>query len=247
MPDPTTPSRRVPAQLAALGLLLLASCTTTGGSDDPLEGTNRAFHALNKGVDQVVLRPVSQIYGAVTPDPVEDMVSNAAANLGAPGDAVNYILQGDFASALKMTGRFAVNSTIGLAGLFDPATELGLLAETTDFGQTLHVWGVKEGAYVELPLLGPSTGRDALGRAVDIVLDPVNALVSAPESDYVLGARILGTVDQRKRLAGVVDELLYNSADSYAASRTAYLEYRRRQLGGEIDAEEFDDPFAFDE
>ena len=175
-----------------LGLICALAGTVSACSDnltpegiaDPLEPVNRTTHAVNKGVDTLVLRPVSQAYGAITPDPVENSVANAVNNLGEPSNAVNHILQGDPGKALNTIGRFGVNSTIGIAGLFDPATELGLVAETTDFGQTLHVWGAEEGAYLELPLLGPSTARDATGRVVDFILDPVNALVPDDELAY---------------------------------------------------------------
>lgn len=239
------------SQSAIVLMVFLGACTTgvvtDGDISDPIEPANRAIHQVNKGIDTVILRPVSQVYGAITPDPVERSIGNATANLGVPGDAINQILQGDLVAALRSVGRFGVNTTIGLAGLFDPASELGLVAETTDFGQTLHIWGLGEGAYVEMPLFGPSTSRDAVGTVVDIVLDPLNALVPAPESDYILGANALGVVNQRKQLGEVIDTLLYRSADSYAVARRSYLDNRRKELrGDELDADDFDDPFAFE-
>lgn len=236
--------------IALLAVATLAACASgdlgPDGVYDPLQPTNRAIHSVNKGLDTVILGPAGEIYGAITPDPVEDMVANATANLGSPGDAVNFFLQGDVQGLLNAVGRFAINSTIGLAGLFDPATELGIIARTTDFGQTLHVWGVGEGAYVEMPVLGPSTARDAVGTLVDFVLDPVNAIVPASESDVLLGARVLERVDQRHRFDTLVDQLLYESADSYTAAQIAYLKARRAALKGETDEADVEDPFAFE-
>ena len=238
-----------PVQLVAL-IVLVAGCSTTtpnvDGVYDPLEPTNRAIHQLNKGLDTAVLKPASQVYGAILPDPVEDMVANAASNLSEPGDAINRLLQGDIEGILVSLGRFGINSTIGIAGLFDPATGLGIPARPTDFGETLHVWGVGEGPYVELPVFGPSTARDAFGRVVDVVLDPVTILSNPPEGDYVLVTRVLETVDRRHRYSFVVDGVLYESADSYAAARIAYLQNRRASLKGEVDEADIEDPFAFE-
>ena len=140
------PHRVLPAM--AVFMCFMSACTTSDMTpsdiSDPIEPANRAVHKVNKGLDTVILRPASQVYGAITPDPVERSVGNAAANLGVPGDAINHILQGDFAAALRNVGRFGVNTTVGLAGLFDPATELGLVAETTDFwtdAACLGRWG----------------------------------------------------------------------------------------------------------
>lgn len=227
----------------------LSACSATGTGDsefyDPLEPTNRAIHQFNKGLDVIILDPASRAYDAVLPEPVEDMVSNAASNLGEPSDAVNRLLQGDVEGLLVSVGRFGINSVLGIAGLFDPATGLGIPARPTDFGETLHVWGVGEGAYVELPLLGPSTARDAVGRVVDVLTDPVAILVGPPEIDYVLVTRTLDTVDKRHRYSFVVDGILYESADSYAAARTAYLQNRRASLKGEVDESDIEDPFEF--
>lgn len=231
-------------------VFLIAGCAS-GEFDhtspyDPLEPANRAVHQVNKGLDTVVLKPVSQVYGAITPDPVEDMVQNAAQNLGAPADALNRILQGDILAALESAGRFGINSTVGILGFFDPATSMGLDAAPTDFGETLSVWGVPQGAYLELPVLGPSSARDTTGRIVDFFIDPVGNLVKAPESDYVSGARVLEVVDLRHRYAVAIDPVLYGSADSYSASRNAYLQNRRGALKGPTNEDDLEDPFAFE-
>lgn len=242
--------RRKLSYLLLLGVFAVAGCATgeQSSSDpyDPLEPANRAVHQINKGIDTVALRPISKVYGAVTPDPVEDMVMNAASNLGAPADAINRILQGDILAALETAGRFGINSTVGILGFFDPATSMGLEAEPTDFGETLSVWGLPQGAYVELPVFGPSSARDATGRVVDFFIDPVGNLIKAPESDYVLGARVLEVVDLRHRYAVAIDPVLYGSADSYTASRNAYLQNRRGALKGPTNEDDLEDPFAFE-
>ena len=229
------------------GVIALAGCSTMTAEDDPLETPNRAIHTINKGLDQVILRPASQVYGIVTPQMVQNGIRNSTANLGVPGDAVNHALQGDAKAAIRMAGRFALNTTVGVVGLFDPASDVGLAADDTDFGETLAAWGVGEGPYVELPVLGPSTGRAALGTAVDIVMDPLATVANAQQRRMLLAMRGLEIADRRHRLGTVLDSTLYDSADSYLAAKNAYLANRRRNLKGQTTDEDLDDPFAFDE
>ena len=234
------------------GVVLAVTLSGCAGQDaldgtyDPAEPANRAVHQINKGLDTVVLKPVSQIYGAVTPDPVEDMVSNAARNLGEPADVINHFLQGDPKAAFVTVGRFGINTTIGIAGLFDPASSMGLSYDDTDFGETLHKWGAGEGAYVELPLFGPSNVRDTAGRIVDFLIDPVNTVVKLPERDYVTAAKVLEIVDTRHRYSQVVDSVLYETTDSYSTARNAYLQNRRSKLKGDTDEDDLEDPFEFE-
>ncbi len=250
LPADTSLTRRNLTYLAVIFVTTIAGCTSSdpnaSGFYDPLEPTNRAIHSFNKGVDTIALRPISRAYGAITPDPVENMVENAGDNLGAPADAINQLLQGDLVASATMTGRFLINSTVGILGFFDPAEAIGLEETQTDFGKTLGTWGVSEGAYVELPLLGPSTVRNATGRVVDFFLDPVNTLVKSPESDYISGAKVLDIIDTRHRYGAVVDQALYGSADSYAAARNAYLQSTRTVLKGQTDEDDLEDPFAFE-
>jgi len=127
----------------------------------------------------------------------------------------------------------------------DPATEMGLDERSSDFGETLHVWGVPEGAYVVLPMLGPSTERDAVGWVVDFAANPVSAFVDPPETDYVTGFKIAAMIGDRYEYSGIIDELLYESADSYTQARLLYLMNRRHELGSEVQFEEID-PYALD-
>jgi len=136
-----------------------------------------------------------------------------------------------------------VNTTVGLGGLFDPATEMGLPAATdADFGQTLHVWGASEGAYIELPVLGPSTQRDTFGTFVDFFTNPLSYVLESPESVIRRGSNVAGGLTRRTRFSDTIDQILYDSADSYAQSRSIYLQGRRFELGG-TGGESYDDPY----
>ncbi len=241
--------RRIGRNLAALAttaLLSLAACgpaPTTSGISDPHEAQNRAVHALNLALDKNVLRPVARGANKALPDKVEQSVVNFADNLELPGRVVNDVLQLRLGKAIENTLRFAINSTIGIGGLFDPATRAGVNGKPTDFGETLHVWGVSEGNYVELPFLGPSTDRDALGKVVDILLDPLK-LVLPKDSNLSLIAKIGSKIADRGRYSETVDSILYDSADGYAQARLLYLENRRFQLGQVPSDESFEDPYA---
>lgn len=242
-----------------VGVLAISGCASVSSSrnatHDPLEGLNRVSHGVNKAVDAVALRPASVVYDTVVPNPISSSINNFSGNLDQPGHIVNGILQGRPGEASRAFFRFMVNSTFGLGGLFDPATDMGLGNEPTDFGETLHVWGAGEGAYLELPLLGPSTTRDAIGRAGNTLLNPTRLLTTTPLQDQRL--RQVGTANllgDRARAAPLIDPVLYESADSYAQLRSSYLQARRFQLGsvGTTDLEAsgldpfndpFDDPF----
>ncbi len=152
-------------------------------------------------------------------------------NVGLPGAVLNNLLQGDIEGITRNTLRFVINSTVGVLGLFDPPAHIGIDEVETDFGETLAVWGIPEGAYVELPFLGPSTERDAVGRLVDIVIDPLDGVGSAPMSDYGTAARVADIVIDRGDFGDTLDSVLYESADSYAQSRLFYLQNRRFELG----------------
>lgn len=228
------------------GLLLLAACSAPGAPgeiNDPYEGFNRAVHASNKGADRVFFRPASQAYGNVVPEPVRRGLSNASANLSGPRNVANDLLQGNVEDAGHNLMRFLVNTTIGVFGIFDPASgSFGLDERDTGFADTLAVWGVREGAYLELPLFGPSTERDAIGQFVDIFTNPLSSVVE--ETDEIAAATSLPSVlNSRFELGDTVDGILYESADSYAQLRLFYLESRRFQLSGQTSAENAFDPY----
>ncbi len=216
------------------GLVMLSACAAPQPSatiNDPDEARNREIHAFNVGLDKAFVRPVSKAYGTVAPGPVQQGVANFASNLDLPGDVVNGLAQGRPHHAFENTLRFGINSTIGILGLFDPAKLVGLPGKHTDFGETLHVWGAGEGQFVELPVLGPSTERDAFGKIVDIVINPVSAVVKAPESYVVTGANVASKLGDRAQFSQTIDSILYDSADGYAQTRLLYLQKRRYDLG----------------
>ncbi|MDP4033122.1 MAG: VacJ family lipoprotein [Pseudorhodobacter sp.] len=228
-------------------MVILSACAAPpppATFNDPEEARNREIHAFNLALDKALVRPASDAYGSILPAPVQQGVANFSANLDIPGEVVNQLLQGRPHYAIENTFRFAVNTVIGLGGLFDPATAIGVHGKRTDFGETLHVWGAGEGVYVELPVLGPSTERDAVGKLVDIVMNPVSLLLPSPEKYYVTVAKIGSKIGDRHRYSKTVDSILYDSADGYAQARLLYLQSRRFELGQAVAAEDFEDPYA---
>lgn len=231
--------------LGGAGLALLAACGPAkipSEINDPHEAQNRQIHAVNRTLDRAILRPTAKAYGFVIPDPVKMGVANFASNLDLPGETVNGLLQGRPEDAAHNGVRFVINSTLGLAGLFDPAAKMGLPGISTDFGETMHVWGFPEGAFVELPLLGPGTSRDTMGKIVDVVANPVGTLLSWPERDMVRAVSLASRIGDRYTYLGMIDAILYESADSYAQSRLMLLQNRRYQLGrgATVEADVFD-------
>ena len=191
---------------------------------------------------EAVVSPAADAYGRGVPRPVRSGIANIATNLGTPSMMVNNLLQGDVEGLVVNGLRFVLNSTIGVAGLFDPAKGLGIEEETTDFGETLYKWGVPEGVYVEVPLLGPSTERHLAGRVVDLFTNPLSYVSGAEDGVAIaFGANVLSGVDQRYEYSSTVDSILYESEDSYAAARRLYLDNRRFELGVETSEEEIDE------
>ena len=235
--------------LLLVGLAACGGAGTTGlspdGVYDPYEDQNRRNHEFNRKLDRALVRPAAVGYSGALPDPVEDSIGNFAENLGEPSRVVNSLLQGDFRGAGISTFRFVANSTLGLFGLFDAATEMRVPEHDTDFGETLHVWGVGEGAYLELPIVGPSTSRDTVGMVVDLFTNPLSYTLDSPERYYDAVAGAASGLSTRGRFADTVDSILYDSADSYAQARLIYLQNRRFELGQE-DASAEIDPFALD-
>lgn len=222
-------------------LLLTASASVVAsehndvdGVHDPLQGYNRLMFSVNDTLDKYALKPVAQGYKFVVPDFAEQGVSNFFDNLGEIGNFVNNALQGKFADAGNDLGRFAINSTIGLFGLLDVASEFGMPEHDEDFGQTLGVWGVGSGPYVVLPLLGPSTVRDTVGLVGDYATDPVTYVDDQGDKNALIITRV---IDTRSRL--LASEQLI-SGDKYSFIRDAYLQ-RREFLIKDGAVTEFDD------
>ena len=229
----------------------LSACATTDqtartdGINDPYETHNRKVHAFNRNLDQALVRPAARGYSTILPDEIENTVSNFATNLGQPSVAVNALLQGDLRGAGLSTARFLTNTIVGFGGFVDAAAEFNLPEHNTDFGETLFVWGVKEGAYVELPAIGPSTMRNATGKVVDLFTNPLTYVLNSPEKYYGTVAGAASRLSDRGRYADTIDSILYDSADSYAQARLIYLQNRRFELGQEDEASEID-PFELD-
>lgn len=234
---------RLIATCCAVGILAGCAPPAPSGIHDPGEAQNRETHAFNKALDRTFVGPASGAYGDL-PDPVAEGVSNFASNLTMPKDAMNSVLQGRPGPAVESTLRFVLNSTIGIAGIFDPATAMGVKGRRTDFGETLHVWGVPEGAYHELPFIGPSTDRDTLGMIADTATNPLGLLLPPPASTVGTVAAITSSLGDRSRFGGTIDSVLYDSADSYAQTRLLYLQNRRFELGQTGGEDDFVDPYA---
>ena len=235
---------------ALLALPLVAACSSTPdgviaakGVHDPFEKQNRSMHRFNLTVDQYAYRPAGIGFSKVVPDPIEDSVNYFADNLGMPKVMINALLQGDIENFGWALARFLMNSTIGGFGLSDPASEFGIPVVDKDFGQTLHTWGVGEGAYLELPFYGPSTERDTVGIMVDIWLNPFSFIGNNTLGDATLYSNAGELLSNRGRYSDTIDAILYESADSYAQARLIYLQNRRFELGTGGDADAFD-PYA---
>ena len=233
--------------IAAAAALVLAGCNPAPeGVEfwDPFEDQNRAVHAENQALDRMFVSGAASGYGEAVPAPVRRGVSNFARNAGTPSDMVNSLLQGRIEAAGANFFRFVLNTTVGIGGVFDFAGALGIDPRRTDFGETLHVWGAPEGAYLELPVLGPTTERDVAGRVVDFAIDPLNAV--RPTSTRLrlrgarLGARVAARIGDRDEYSDFYEALIDESAESYVQTRALFLQYRRFQLGMTAEPEPFD-------
>jgi len=238
--------RRIAARLLApvTGALLLGACASVPGGyelakRDPLEKVNRGAWGVNQAADKVVIKPATQVYRAVAPRPVRQGMTNAFANLTEPWSFVNNILQGKGERASRNFTRFLVNSTIGVAGLWDPASKMGLRSAPEDLGQTLAKWGVNGGPYLVLPLLGPSTLRDGIGSGVAAYADPVKIGINHADINvwYKRGYLAMYIISARSDLIeSGGDTFLQTSLDPYAAARSAYLQLREAAISDQDDS-----------
>ncbi|HVK50215.1 MAG TPA: VacJ family lipoprotein [Pseudoxanthomonas sp.] len=195
---------------------------------DPWEKFNRKVHTFNNAVDRAVARPLARAYTNVVPRPVRLGVSNFFDNLGQPITAINQLLQGRPKEAGQTAARFLVNSTLGIGGIFDPASDLKLPRRSEDFGQTLGVWGWKKSRYVELPLFGPRTVRDTLGMSGDMPIGVVRQIEMDKVRIFLQG---LNLVDTRAQLLSV-DSLREGAVDDYALVRDSWMQRRAYQIEG---------------
>jgi phospholipid-binding lipoprotein MlaA len=219
--------------------VIMAGCASAPTKErypgDPFERVNRVTYRFNNALDRAVLRPTAKAYRAVAPQFVETGVSNFFDNLSSPTVLLNDLLQGKFRAALHDTGRFLLNTTVGLGGLFDPASAAGLEKNDEDFGQTLGKWGLNSGPYLILPFLGPSTIRDGFGNIVDQFSDPT---IYIEEDKVRWPLKAIGLIDTRARLLSV-DGALQEAYDPYAFLRAAFLQRREYQVtDGAVSEEE---------
>jgi phospholipid-binding lipoprotein MlaA len=203
---------------------LLGGCATSGNQKDPIEGFNRAMFSFNEGLDTVLIKPVAQGYDAVMPTPVRTGVTNFFGNIADFFIGFNNLLQGKPDQALSDLGRVAINSTIGILGLFDVATEAGLEKHEEDFGQTFGRWGMGDGAYVVLPVFGPRSVRDAAGLILDMAADPVGDVEHIPTRNTLTALRL---IDTRADLLPADKVIAEAALDKYSYVRDGYLQRRR--------------------
>lgn len=218
----------------ALGTaLLLGACASSSdpSANDPIEGFNRGVHAVNQAVDTVVLRPVAYAYREGMPGPFQDRIRDFLNNLKTPVVLANDLLQGDFGRAGTTFERFWINTILGIGGLVDIASSVGIQRHSEDFGQTLATWGVGEGPYLVLPLLGPSNPRDAVGFVVDLAMDPLTWILPATSNQNIgYGRTAADIIDGRSRLITATDDLQKNSQDYYATLRSVYRQRRNAEI-----------------
>ncbi|MCQ4162070.1 MlaA family lipoprotein [Roseomonas sp. GC11] len=231
--------------LVLAGFLALAGCATRPPAsepealaeyeqtNDPLEPFNRTMYAVHDGIDTVLLRPAAQVYRFIIPQPVRGGIRNVLANLRSPVILLNDGLQGETQRFGTTLGRFLLNTTLGVGGIFDVAKDFGLPAHGEDFGQTLAVWGVGEGPYLFLPVLGPSNPRDLAGFGVDIAANPTTwVIANGNDTVQTLGYVQTGltVLDAREGLIETLDSVKETSLDPYATLRSAYRQRRQNDI-----------------
>ncbi len=222
--------------LCALALVVLSGCATRpvgpANPNDPLESSNRAVFEFNDAVDRAVLKPVAEAYSVVVPQPVRTCINNIFLNVGDVWSWFNSTLQGRQVDALNTFGRFLLNSTMGLGGCLDIASQTGAKRIPNDFGVTLGVWGLDSGPYVVLPIIGSSTLRDGAGRAVDLYVNQVGYGSLVNNVDVRNSIYGLEAVERREALLEVTNTIDRTALDRYSFIRDAYLKRRKAQVDG---------------
>jgi len=264
----TSPSSRPSAfsvfrlwSVVAAFLLVSACATVPDPSDtiayaeyqernDPIEPFNRGVFEVNRGLDAMFFKPAAQFYRGLTPPFIQEAVTNFLSNLRTPIILANDLLQGEFERAGNTTVRFVINTTLGVAGLGDPATDLGYKKHDEDFGQTLASWGVGEGPFLMLPVIGPSNPRDAVGLAVDnFLFDPLTIMSLTEGGGWTVASRVryaFTLIDARSRNYEALEDIERNSLDPYASLRSLYRQYREKEINqggfsGDTEFPAFDD------
>jgi len=212
---------------------LVSGCATTGAAnpEDPYENFNRQMYAFNDGFDKAVFQPAAEGYRAVTNKPVRQGVSNFIDNLGEPVTFANEVLQGKIPNAASTVGRFVINTTIGIAGIFTPAQAMGIERTDEDFGQTLGVWGVGSGPYLVLPFLGSTSPRDLVGLGADLAIDPINHAEFKNDNETRVGIAVVGAISDREEAIETVNDVR-TQVDPYTVVRRFYVRSRATAIGG---------------
>lgn len=224
--NPMTKRLAALAVASALAGGLTGCATTANNPKDPYEGFNRAMFSVNEGID-VVVKPVAQGYDAVAPKPVKTGIGNFFGNIADLWIAFNNFLQGKGGDGISDVGRVLINTTIGIGGVFDVASEMGMEKHAGDFGQTLGKWGVGDGPYFYWPLIGPRTARDTFGWGVDSFADPVWRVDDVPVRNTLAGVRFIDVRASLLPADKVVEEAAF---DKYSYIRDAYLQARRNAI-----------------
>ena len=249
---------RVTASLTMGGMIALGGCATPPVGDpdamaeyeaanDPLEPLNRSVFEFNLFLDQLIVRPLSEGYVWLFPVEFRDSLHNMLSNADEPVNFANALLQGEGRRAGTALTRLIINTTLGVGGMIDVASDLGFERIEEDFGQTLAVWEIGDGAYVMLPILGPATIRDGVGRGVDIFLNPMTYIINDIDNDYVLPSILAATaIDLRSQNLATLDEIERTSVDLYAAIRSLYRQRREDLINNGQQSEDFN-PFISDD
>lgn len=226
---------------AFIGATALAGCATPPTdpealaefkeTNDPLEPMNRVFYNVNNAMDVVVLRPIALGYRAAVPQPVRTGVHNVLTNLGTPVVFINDVLQGKPQRAADTMARLLINTTLGVGGIFDVAEKLGVPQHDSDFGMTLAVWGMPDGVYLFLPVLGPSNPRDTVGFGIDTVMDPFGWIGQGSTVEALRWSRFgMSAIDARARVLDDLDRITGQALDPYATIRSLSRQHRQSQV-----------------
>ncbi len=210
--------------------------------NDPFERVNRNTHEFNKKIDTLAIKPVSSLYGATVPQIIRLGADNFYNNLQEPKRLANHLFQGEFINASIDLGRFGLNSTMGVAGVFDPASYINLFSSETDFDHTFAYFSIPTGPYIELPLLGPSSIRGSIGLIADYTFNPLTLASGPVQQISLLTLEAINILNKRFEYSAIFDSLLYESSDSYSSNRRTYLERRNytKSTNDEINHNLFD-------
>jgi phospholipid-binding lipoprotein MlaA len=219
--------------LAGLGAVVGAAPVRAATPGDPFEHLNRRLYSSSMGADRSVFLPLAKLYHALTPGPIGEALHNFVTNLSEPAMVGDDVLQLRLKRAARDAVRIVLDTTVGLGGLIDVGAGAGLPHQDNDFGVTLGRWGVGPGPYLFVPLLGPSTVRDAIGQGADAAMNPLNFVRFPGRLSLDVSTTVVGGLDRRQRAQADMDALLSGAADPYATLRSVYLQDREAAIRGE--------------